>query len=57
MRLVTTILVRDEIDIIRQHIEFHLRRGVDFVIATDNGSRDGTWEVLAEFARGSASAH
>jgi hypothetical protein len=40
MRLVMTLLVRDEIDIIRQNIEFHLRHGVDFVIGTDNGSTD-----------------
>jgi hypothetical protein len=51
MRLIMTLLVRNEIDIIRENIEFHLRRGVDFVIATDNGSSDGTREALVEFAR------
>ncbi|MFT7462179.1 MAG: hypothetical protein ACI9EF_000517 [Pseudohongiellaceae bacterium] len=49
-RLVMTLLVRDEVDIVRQNLEFHLQHGVDHVIATDNGSRDGTVEVLEEFA-------
>jgi glycosyl transferase family 2 len=49
-RLVMTLLVRDEIDVVRQHIDFHLRHGVDFVIATDNGSTDGTHETLEAFA-------
>jgi hypothetical protein len=49
-RLVMTLLVRDEIDVVRQNIDFHLRHGVDFVVATDNGSTDGTHETLEEFA-------
>jgi hypothetical protein len=49
MRLVMTLLVRDEVDIVRQNIEFHLAQGVDFVVATDNGSRDGTRELLESF--------
>ena len=48
-RLVMTLLVRDEIDIVRQNIEFHLRHGVDFIIATDNGSVDGTRDVLLAY--------
>ena len=50
-KLVMTLLVRDEIDIIRKNIEFHLKKGVDFIIATDNGSIDGTREVLLEYER------
>jgi hypothetical protein len=46
-----TLLVRDEADIIDAQIAFHLHAGVDFVIATDNGSRDGTKEVLESYAR------
>jgi hypothetical protein len=44
-----TLLVRDEIDIIRTFLDFHFAEGVDFIIVTDNGSLDGTVDVLAEY--------
>lgn len=49
--LIMTLLVRNEADIVRQNIEFHLSRGVNHIIATDNQSTDGTTEILEEFAR------
>ena len=49
MKLVMTLLVRDEEDIVRYNIDFHLKKGVDFIIATDNGSIDGTKDILREY--------
>jgi len=51
MRLIMTLLVRDEEAIVRENIEYHLDRGVDFIIATDNLSRDGTADILREYER------
>jgi hypothetical protein len=51
MKLVMTLLVRDEADIIDEHISFHLAAGVDFIIASDNRSTDGTTEILETYAR------
>jgi len=48
-KLIMTLLVRDEVDIIEDNIRFHLARGVDFIIATDNGSIDGTREILKKY--------
>ena len=46
-----TLLVRDEEDIVEKNIEFHLSQGVDFIIATDNGSVDGTKDILNTYVR------
>lgn len=46
-----TLLVRNEADIVDAQIAFHLHAGVDFVIATDNRSSDGTTEILERYER------
>lgn len=51
MKIVETLLVRDEEDVVGSHLAFHLNAGVDFVVAIDHESTDGTTEVLEAFAR------
>jgi hypothetical protein len=51
MKLVMTLLVRDSEDILATNIDYHLARGVDFFIATDNLSEDNTREILEGYRR------
>jgi Glycosyl transferase family 2 len=51
VRIVSTMVVRDEADVVDAQIAFHLNTGVDFVIATDSDSRDGTAEILESYVR------
>ena len=49
MKLVLTLLCRDEADILDSMIRFHLDQGVDRIIATDNGSVDGSLRILQRY--------
>jgi hypothetical protein len=51
VKVALTLLVRNEADIIGANLAFHLNAGVDFVIATDNCSDDGTTEILESYAQ------
>ena len=44
-----TVCVKDEGDVLDAQLAFHLNAGVDFVIATDTGSTDGTLEILERY--------
>jgi hypothetical protein len=51
VKLVQTLVVRDEVDVVDAQIAYHLNAGVDFVIASDHESQDGTTEILASYER------
>jgi hypothetical protein len=51
MKLVMTLRARDEADIVDANVAFHLNAGVDFIVATDHRSEDGTREILESYER------
>jgi len=46
--LVMTILIKNEVDIIEANIKTHASLGVDAFVIMDNGSTDGTREILSK---------
>jgi len=50
MRIIGTLMVRDEVDVVAAMVEHTLDQGVDLLVVTDNGSVDGTTEVLEAYA-------
>ncbi len=51
MKLVMTLLVRDEEDIISANLNHHLNAGIDHIYLTDNLSTDSTRDLLRPFER------
>ncbi len=49
MKIGMTLLCRDEGDVIKQWLDFHIPK-VDFIVVTDNGSVDGTREMLEKYS-------
>jgi len=51
MKLVMTLLVRNEEDILEWNLRYHFEQGVGFVIATDNNSTDATLDILRHYEK------
>jgi hypothetical protein len=51
MKLIMTLLIRDEDDILRENLLYHLNQGIDFFIVTDNLSVDNSPDILREFEK------
>ena len=49
MKLAMAMKVRDEADIIELNLRYHSARGIERFIVTDNGSTDGTLELLEDW--------
>ena len=41
--------VRDEADVLDENLRWHRAQGIDHFIVTDNGSTDGTMEILRRY--------
>ncbi len=51
MKLVQTLIVRDEAEFLDAHLAFHLNAGVDFVVATHHGSPGAASQILESYER------
>jgi len=48
-KIIMTLLVRDEVDIIERHLRYHSGLDIDGLIVTDHQSQDGTREILEQY--------
>src|SRR6266511_875908 len=51
MRLAMTLLTRDAADIVEANLKYHRAQGVDLFVVGDDGSVDGTVEILEHVGR------
>ena len=51
MRLAMTLLVRDGADMLDANLRYHRAQGVDLLVVGDNGSTDGSLEMLERYER------
>jgi glycosyltransferase involved in cell wall biosynthesis len=51
VKLILTLTARNEADILEANLAYHLGAGVDFILAVDNGSTDGTSDILDRYAQ------
>ena len=51
MKLIMTLLVRNEEDILALNLDFHLNQGVNLIIVMDHLSDDGTRDILEDYAK------
>jgi hypothetical protein len=51
VRLAMTLLVRDGADILDVNLRYHRAQGVDLFVVGDNGSTDGSLEILERYER------
>jgi Glycosyl transferase family 2 len=51
VKIVLALRTRDQAELVDANVSFHLNVGIDFVIATDHRSEDGTFDILRAYER------